>query len=49
MKTVWPLGQPANGDYPDRLARFARDLVGEGLTLNEVRAMLVDRPATLLG
>lgn len=43
------LGQPANGDYPHRLAGFARDLVGEGLLVEEVRAMLVDRPAALLG
>ena len=43
------LGQPANGDYPHRLAGFARDLVGEGFTVDEVRAMLVDRPAVLPG
>ncbi len=43
------LGQPANGDYPDRLARFARDLIGEGFTVDELRTMLVERPAALLG
>ena len=42
------LGQPANGDYPDGLAAFARSLIGTGLGIGEVREMLTARPAALL-
>lgn len=43
------LGQPANPPYPDGLAAFAASMVTAGLEARDVRRMLVDTPAALVG